>query len=214
MSVKLYEEAKKRAAAASTAEIKRGVGISLGVYGAGLDGADSAAADAELMADGTVTIYDCWQDHGQGADMGTLGTAHEALRPLGITPDKIRLVMNDTRVAPNTGPAGGSRSQVVGGQAIINACEQLVKAMTKPGGGFRSYDEMVAEKLPLRLQPSGGGRIGGDAVLSACAAFAVSPSVMRLRGACRGHGLRANRRGPWRRRGWAGRGAFWRRGGR
>jgi aldehyde oxidoreductase len=145
-----YEEAKKRAAAASTAEIKRGVGISLGVYGAGLDGADSAAADAELMADGTVTIYDCWQDHGQGADMGTLGTAHEALKPLGITPDKIRLVMNDTRVAPNTGPAGGSRSQVMGGQAIINACEQLVKAMTKPGGGFRSYDEMVAEKLPLR----------------------------------------------------------------
>ncbi|KAF5047475.1 Aldehyde oxidoreductase [anaerobic digester metagenome] len=145
-----YEEAKKRAAAASTAEIKRGVGISLGVYGAGLDGADSAAADAELMADGTVTIYDCWQDHGQGADMGTLGTAHEALKPLGIAPDKIRLVMNDTRVAPNTGPAGGSRSQVMGGQAIINACEQLVKAMKKPGGGFRSYDEMVAEKLPLR----------------------------------------------------------------
>lgn len=145
-----YEEAKKRAAAASTAEIKRGAGIALGVYGAGLDGPDSSAADAELMADGTVTIYDCWQDHGQGADMGTLGTAHEALRPLGITPDKIRLVMNDTRVAPNTGPAGGSRSQVMAGQAIINACEQLLKAMQKPNGTFRTYDEMVAEKLPLR----------------------------------------------------------------
>ena len=58
--------------------------------------------------------------------------------------------MNDTRLAPNTGPAGGSRSQVVGGQAIINACEQLIKAMTKPRGGFRTYDEMVQEKLPLR----------------------------------------------------------------
>jgi aldehyde oxidoreductase len=145
-----YEEAKKRVAAASTAEIKRGVGIALGVYGAGLDGPDSAEADAELNADGTVTIYDCWQDHGQGADMGTLGTAHEALRPLGITPDRIRLVMNDTRVAPNTGPAGGSRSQVMGGQAIINACEQLLKAMKKSDGSFRTYDEMVAEKLPLR----------------------------------------------------------------
>ncbi len=145
-----YEEAKRRVSAASTADIKRGVGIALGVYGAGLDGADSAAADAELMADGTVTIYDCWQDHGQGADIGTLGTAHEALKPLGISADKIKLVMNDTRLAPNTGPAGGSRSQVVGGQAIINACEQLVKAMTKPAGGFRTYDEMVAEKLPLR----------------------------------------------------------------
>ncbi len=145
-----YEEAKRRVAATSTADIKRGAGIALGVYGAGLDGADSAAADAELMADGTVTIYDCWQDHGQGADIGTLGTAHEALKPLGLTPDKIKLVMNDTRLAPNTGPAGGSRSQVMGGQAIINACEQLIKSMTKPGGGFRTYDEMVAEKLPLR----------------------------------------------------------------
>ncbi len=145
-----YEEMKRAAAAASTAEIKRGVGIGLGVYGAGLDGPDSAEADAELMADGTITIYDCWQDHGQGADIGTLGTAHEALKPLGISPDKIKLVMNDTRLAPNTGPAGGSRTQVVGGQAIINACEQLLKAMSKPGGGYRSYDEMVAEKLPLR----------------------------------------------------------------
>lgn len=145
-----YEEAKRRVAATSTADIKRGVGVAVGVYGAGLDGADSAEADAELMADGTITIYDCWQDHGQGADIGTLGTAHEALKPLGITPDKIRLVMNDTRLAPNTGPAGGSRSQVMGGQAIINACQQLIKSMTKPGGGFRTYDEMVAEKLPLR----------------------------------------------------------------
>lgn len=42
--------------------------------------------------------------------------------------------MNDTRVAPNTGPAGGSRSQVVGGQAIVNACEQLIKAMKKGNG--------------------------------------------------------------------------------
>jgi aldehyde oxidoreductase len=39
--------------------------------------------------DNTVTVYACWEDHGQGADMGTLGTAHEALRPLGMTPDQI-----------------------------------------------------------------------------------------------------------------------------
>ena len=146
-----YEAAKKRAAEQSTAELKRGVGIALGVYGAGLDGPDSAEADAELNADGTVTIYDCWQDHGQGADIGTLGTAHEALKPLGIAPEQIKLVMNDTRVAPNTGPAGGSRSQVVGGQAIVNACEQLVKAVTKADGTFRTYDEMVAEKLPTKF---------------------------------------------------------------
>lgn len=145
-----YEEAKKRAEANSTAEIKRGVGVSIGVYGAGLDGPDASEADAELNPDGTVTIYNCWEDHGQGADMGTLGTAHEALRPLNIAPDQIKLVMNDTSLAPNSGPAGGSRSQVVTGQAIKNACEQLIEGMRKPDGSFRTYDEMVADKLELR----------------------------------------------------------------
>ncbi|GAB1410588.1 molybdopterin-dependent oxidoreductase [Desulfovibrionales bacterium] len=145
-----YEAAKKHAAEASDAYTKRGVGIALGVYGAGLDGPDSAEAAAQLNADGTVTVFACWHDHGQGADIGTLGTAHQALRPLGITPDKIRLVLNDTRVAPNTGPAGGSRSQVVGGQAIANACEQLVKAMTRADGSKRTYADMVAEKIETK----------------------------------------------------------------
>ena len=74
--------------------------------------------------------------------MGTLGTAHEALRPLGIAPDKIKLAMNDTGTAPNSGPSGGSRSQVMTGNAIKNGCEQLVTAMAKPDGTFRTYDEM------------------------------------------------------------------------
>ncbi|SKA84734.1 aldehyde oxidoreductase [Paucidesulfovibrio gracilis DSM 16080] len=146
-----YEEAKKRAAANSTDEIKRGVGISIGVYGSGLDGPDTSEVDAELMPDGTVTIYSCWEDHGQGADMGTLGTAHEALRPLNITPDQINLVMNDTSLAPNAGPAGGSRSQVVTGQATRVACEMLIAAMKKPDGSFRTHKEMVDEKIETRV---------------------------------------------------------------
>jgi aldehyde oxidoreductase len=113
-----YEEAKKRAKAASTDAVKRGVGVAIGVYGSGLDGPDSSEADAELMADGSVTIYNCWEDHGQGADAGTLGTAHEALLPLKLAPERINLVLNDTSKAPNSGRAGGSRSQVVTGQAI------------------------------------------------------------------------------------------------
>jgi len=145
-----YEEAKKRAAANSTADVKRGVGIALGVYGSGLDGPDTAEVAVALNADNTVTVFSCWEDHGQGADMGTLGTAHEALRPIGISPDRIRLVMCDTSLAPNAGPAGGSRSQVVVGQATRIACEMLVKAMSKPGGGIRTYEEMVSDKIDLK----------------------------------------------------------------
>ncbi len=145
-----YEAAKKKAEAESTDEFKRGVGVAVAVYGSGLDGPDSSEVDAELNPDGSVTIYSCWEDHGQGADMGSLGTAHEALLPLNLTPDQIHLVMNDTSQAPNAGPAGGSRSQVMAGQATKNACEQLVAAMNKPDGSFRTYEEMQAENLEMR----------------------------------------------------------------
>jgi len=43
-----YEAAKTKAAADSTPKIKKGVGISIGVYGCGLDGPDTAEADVEL----------------------------------------------------------------------------------------------------------------------------------------------------------------------
>jgi aldehyde oxidoreductase len=145
-----YEAAKAKAKKNSTAEVKRGVGVSLGVYGAGLDGPDASEAYVELNPDNTVTVFNCWQDHGQGADMGTLGTAHEALRPLGIKPDQIKLVMNDTSVAPNSGPAGGSRSQVMVGKAIIAGCELLMAGMRKADKTYRTYDEMVAEKIPTK----------------------------------------------------------------
>jgi len=146
-----YEEAKKRVAATSTTAVKRGVGLALGVYGAGLDGPDTAESDVELNADGTVTIYNAWEDHGQGADMGTLATAHEALRPLALAPEQIKLVMNDTSKCPNSGPAGGSRSQVVVGQSIRVGCEELIKAMKKADGSYRTYAEMVAEGIPTKV---------------------------------------------------------------
>ncbi|MFP5220892.1 MAG: molybdopterin-dependent aldehyde oxidoreductase [Acidobacteriota bacterium] len=145
-----YEAAKAKARNNSTAEVKRGVGISLGVYGAGLDGPDASEAYVELNSDNTITIFNTWEDHGQGADMGSLGTAHEALRPMGVSPERIRLVMNDTSVAPNSGPAGGSRSQVMVGKAIIAGCELLMAAMRKADKTYRTFDEMVAEKIPTK----------------------------------------------------------------
>ncbi len=147
-----YEEAKKRAAAQSTAEVKRGVGVAVGVYGAGLDGPDTSEADAELGADGSITIYNTWEDHGQGADMGTLAMAHKTLEPMGVPVDKIKLVLNDTGKCPNSGPAGGSRSQVVTGNAIRVACEELMTAMKKADGSYRSYEEMTAENIPTKVR--------------------------------------------------------------
>lgn len=145
----LYEQAKERAKKESTQEKKKGVGISLGIYGCGLDGPDSSEVWVELTPDG-VTLASSWEDHGQGADMGALGTCHEALRPLGIRPEQIKLVMNDTANVPNSGPSGGSRQQVMTGNAIKNGCEMLLNAMRKSDGSYRTYKEMKADNIPLK----------------------------------------------------------------
>jgi aldehyde oxidoreductase len=145
----IYQAALKKAKAESTPDKKKGVGLSLGIYGCGLDGPDASEISVELTSDGVV-LGSSWEDHGQGADIGALGTAHEALRPLKLKPDQIRLVMNDTGETPNSGPSGGSRQQVVTGNAIKNGCEMLVNAMKKSDGTFRTYQEMKAENIPLK----------------------------------------------------------------
>jgi aldehyde oxidoreductase len=147
-----YQEALKAAKAASTDAIKRGVGVSIGVYGCGLDGPDSSEVWIELTGEKKVLLGDSWEDHGQGADIGALGTAHEALRPLGIAFDDIDRVSCDTSVTPNSGPAGGSRSQVLTGNAIRVACENLIKGMTREDGSLRAFEAMKAEGLPLRYE--------------------------------------------------------------
>lgn len=145
-----YKAAKEKAAKATTPELKKGVGVSIGIYGAGGDGPDTAEAWIELQKDGGVLLSTTWSDHGQGADAGALGCAHEALRPLGIRPDQIRLELNDTGKAPDGGPAGGSRSQVIIGNAIKIACENMLQAMIQACGKYMTYDEMVAKDLPTR----------------------------------------------------------------
>jgi len=145
-----YKEALANAKRHSTDTLKKGVGVAFGIYGSGLDGADSAGSDVELNADGTITIFNTWQDHGQGSDLSTLCVAHEALKPLGIPASKLKIFLNDTSKCPNSGPAGGSRSNVLVGNAIINGCQQLLDGMRKPDGTFRTYDEMVKEGIKTK----------------------------------------------------------------
>ena len=129
----LYEAAKKRWAeknAASDGKIKYGIGVSLGVYGCGLDGDWNYNQNREFRQEAesgwNSYKYAAWEDHGQGADMGVLVSSHETLRQAGIRPEQIKLVMNDTKTCPNAGPAGGSRSQVMSGNACRLAAENLV----------------------------------------------------------------------------------------
>jgi aldehyde oxidoreductase len=94
--------------------------------------------------------YDTYQNMGQGGDVGSLMLTLEALKPLGITPDRVRLVQNDTKLCPDSGMSGASRTHFMSGKATIIAAEKLMNAMRKPDGSYRTYEEMVAEGIETK----------------------------------------------------------------
>ena len=146
-----YEEWKKRAATESTTDLKRGVGVSCSVFKAGANVNDQAESHLELMPDGSVTHYNSWADVGQGGDVGTLVHTHESLRPLNLSFDRIHVVLNDTAICPNSGPAAGSRSHFMTGKATQDAAAKMLAAMKKPDGTYRTYGEMIDEGLPTKF---------------------------------------------------------------
>ncbi|NLM52769.1 MAG: molybdopterin-dependent oxidoreductase [Firmicutes bacterium] len=146
----IYDQYKAEAEAAKAEGRHVGVGISMGGFLITIGCFDSAEVALELNPDGTITHYSTWEDVGQGGDIGCLTHAVKALEPLGITPDKIRLVMNDTKTCPDTGLAAASRSHYMAGNATIDAANKLLNAMRKPDGTYRTYEEMVAEGIPTK----------------------------------------------------------------
>ena len=147
-----YEKAVKEAKEKSSPEIRRGVGLAWGAFNVTEGGTDSASVAIELNADDSFTKYDTWQELGQGGDVGSLMVTLEALKPLGVTPDRVKLVQNDTKLCPDTGMSGASRSLYMDGNATILAAEKLMKAMRKADGSYRSYDEMVKAGIPTKYQ--------------------------------------------------------------
>jgi aldehyde oxidoreductase len=144
-----YVALKAHAEKNTTPEKPLGVGIALGSYKVSSHG-DHAEVALELNADGKFTVYNTWEDMGQGADIGSLAIAHEALRPLGVSAENIRLVMNDTANCPDTGFAGSSRSNIMVSLSTRKAADMLMAAMRKADGTYRTYDEMVAENIPTK----------------------------------------------------------------
>ncbi len=145
-----YDKAVKEAKAADTPAKRRGVGISWGGFNVTEGGTDRSSAALELAPDNTFIKYDTYQELGQGGDIGSLMLTLEALKPLKVKPEQIRLVQNDTKLCPDSGMSGASRTHFMSGRATIDAAEKLMNAMRKPDGTYRTYDEMVAEGIPTK----------------------------------------------------------------
>ena len=146
----IYDEYKAEAAAAKKEGRHLGAGISIGGFLCTTGLFDAAEVALELNPDNTVSHYNTWQDVGQGGDIGTLTHTLKALAPLGLRPEQVRLVMNDTKNCPKTGLSAASRSHYMAGNATIDAANQLMDAMRKPDGTYRTFEEMAAEGIATR----------------------------------------------------------------
>ena len=145
-----YQEIVKEYKGKETEDKAYGIGVCCGGFMCNLGNWDHAECALELNPDGTVTQFNTWEDLGQGGDCGTVIHTLKALEPLHLKPDQVRLIQNDTHRCPNSGIAAASRSHVMVGMATINAAEQLLAAMKKEDGTYRTYNEMKAEGIETK----------------------------------------------------------------
>jgi aldehyde oxidoreductase len=150
MAKPVYDRYWAEAEAAKAEGRHVGVGISLGGFNITIGMFDSAEVALELNPDGGITHYNTWEDMGQGGDIGTLTHTVKALASLGIKAGQVRLVMNDSKTCPDTNLAAGSRSHYMAGNATLHAAKQLMDAMRKEDGTYRTYSEIVTEGIPTK----------------------------------------------------------------
>ncbi len=139
-----YERAKKEASAFKEGNIKRGVGLGAHSFGISSPG-DQAILSVELDPDDGITIYAAVADPGEGNDsMLTQIAAYLLNLPM----EKVRLVTRTTDQTAMSGPAAGSRMTYMAGGSLVNAVEQLKKAMVDAGGN--TYEALKKADKPLR----------------------------------------------------------------
>jgi len=149
----------------------RGRGIAMGLKA----GPTTAASYSivRLHLDGSVTVYSGTSDMGQGARTVFTQIVSEEL---GIPADKVVVTMGDTSAVPFDLQTSASRSTVVMGSAIIDACDEVKRQLMdlaaecygaaaeaiqiSPGtihlpGGDRSFLELLKDRF---------GRVKGEVI--------------------------------------------------
>jgi aldehyde oxidoreductase len=143
-----YEKANKDAKAfnAQGGKIRHGVGLGVTSFGIG-DFGDEATLHVEIDPDDGITIYAAVADPGEGNDaMLTQLAADKMDLPL----EKVRLYTRDTDKTESAGGSWGSRMTFIAGNALVNAIDNLKKAMEETG--TKSYAGLKKADKPTRYK--------------------------------------------------------------
>jgi len=150
----------------------RGRGIAVGLKEGPTTGLSYSTV--RLLADGSVVVYAGTSDMGQGAR--TI-FAQIAAGELGAPVEWVTVVMGDTAVVPYDQQTSASRSSVLMGNAVLNACRDVQRKLRSMAARLESVDEAgitvdagVASlpdgrQLPVRdVLVRGLGRLGGEVI--------------------------------------------------
>ncbi len=115
--------------AASNPKRKRGIGLAIAFKNVGFSFGAPEQCWATIKLEGKaeierVTLYHAGADCGQGAHTVFAQMAADAL---GVTSEKVRLVMSDTATSQNSGSASASRMTFMAGNSIRGAAEAALK---------------------------------------------------------------------------------------
>jgi CO/xanthine dehydrogenase Mo-binding subunit len=164
---------------------KRGRGIASIGYATGFfGGGDPNQAEIKLQMDGTFELLMGTSDLGQGCKTSYIQVAAETLD---VPMESITLRNDDTDVVPFCMGAFASRAMFIGGNAIINACNDLkekIKQFAAPSLGVKAdHLEMAGNKVFVKENPGkamGMADIGGAATFGG--GFLVGTGAYRPEG--------------------------------
>ena len=135
---------------------RRGRGISLGLKSSST--ASRSVAIVRLHFDGSASVLCGTSDMGQGARTVMMQVAAQEL---GLTPDRIAIVMGDTSLVPFDSSTSASRSTVFMGNAVVNACDSVKKQLRKIAESIpEARGKPTAELLRAHFGPTRGELIG------------------------------------------------------
>jgi CO/xanthine dehydrogenase Mo-binding subunit len=147
---------------------QRGIGLSLYFHGGGFtgEGEERIAGKVAVRFDegGMLEILTSNVEMGQGASTVLCMIAAQALN---VPIEKVRHVDPDTSIVPNSGPTVASRTVMIVGRILIDACNDLL-ARLQQGQSGRSDQETGEDS-----------HLGGDAFLKAASRFVKENGPLR-----------------------------------
>jgi CO/xanthine dehydrogenase Mo-binding subunit len=129
----------------------RGRGIALGLKSSST--ASASLAIVRLHYDASVSVLSGTSDMGQGA---RTVLAQIAGKELGVSSDRVVIVMGDTSIVPYDSSTSASRSTVFMGNAVIKACAQIRQQLQAIAARSLRVDESMIEVAPGEVKTPNG----------------------------------------------------------